>query len=84
METQLVKFGNSFGILVPDSLIQQYELSHLVESDPIENGILIKCKKKPIEGWREQLAKAIEGAQQPGDELLEAFTDEFSEQEWQW
>lgn len=84
METKLVKIGNSFGIRIPKSLIQQYQLSDLIEIDPTEKGILIKCKKKAREGWREQLAKAVEEGQQPDDELLEGFTDEFSEKEWKW
>ena len=84
METKLVKIGNSFGIRIPKALIQQYELSNEIEIDPTENGILIKSKKKAREGWREQLAKAQTAGGQPVDELLEGFTDEFTEQEWRW
>jgi antitoxin MazE len=84
METKLIKIGNSFGIRIPKSLIQQYDLTTNIEIDPTENGILIKSKKNSREGWREQLAKAIKDGQQPDDELLEGFTDDFTEQEWQW
>ena len=84
METKLIKIGNSFGIRIPKSLIQQYDLSDTIVIDPIENGILIKSKKKTREGWQEQLAKAVEEGQQPDDELLEGFIDEFTEKEWQW
>ena len=84
METKLVKIGNSFGIRIPKSLIQQYDLSNNIEINPTESGILIKSKKKSREGWEEQLAAAIKEGQQPDDELLEGFTDDFTEQEWQW
>jgi len=84
METKLVKIGNSFGIRIPKSLIQQYELSADIEIDPIEGGILIKSKKKARAGWKEQLEKAVQEGQKPDGELLEGFTDEFTEQEWQW
>ncbi len=84
METKLVKIGNSFGIRIPKSLIQQYELSNNIEIDPIENGILIKSKKKARAGWKEQLAEAIENGHTPDDELLEGFTDEEADKEWQW
>lgn len=84
METKLIKIGNSFGIRLPKSLIQQYELSNNIEIDPVEKGILIKSKKKARAGWREQLDKAVQEGQLPDDELLEGFTDEFTEKEWQW
>ncbi|GAC1308542.1 MAG: hypothetical protein NVSMB24_22440 [Mucilaginibacter sp.] len=84
METKLIKIGNSFGIRIPKSLIQQYELSNNIEIDPVEKGILIKSKKKARAGWREQLDKAVQEGQLPDDELLEGFTDEFTEKEWQW
>jgi len=84
METKLVKIGNSFGIRIPKSLIQQYDLSNDIEIDPTENGILIKSKKKARAGWSEQLKNAVQEGQQPDDELLEGFRDEFTEKEWQW
>jgi antitoxin MazE len=84
METKLIKIGNSFGIRIPKSLIQQYDLSNSIEIDPTEKGILIKPKKGSREGWEEQFAAAIKENSQPEGELLEGFTDEFTEEEWQW
>ncbi len=84
METKLIKIGNSFGIRIPKSLIQQYDLANVIEIDPTEDGILIKSKKKARAGWNEQLTAAIQDGHQPDDELLEGFTDEFSDKEWQW
>ena len=84
METKLVKIGNSFGIRIPKSLIQQYDLSNNIEIDPIENGILIKSKKKARAGWKEQLTEAIDNGHTPDDELFEGFSDEEVDKEWQW
>lgn len=84
METKLIKIGNSFGIRIPKSLIQQYELSSSIEIDPLENGILIKSKRKAREGWKEQLSMAIQSGHRPDEELLEGFGDEMSDKEWQW
>jgi len=84
METKLIKIGNSFGIRIPKSLIQQYELSSNIEIDPLENGILIKSKKKAREGWKEQLSVAIQGGYEPDEELLEGFSDESIDKELQW
>jgi antitoxin MazE len=84
METKLIKIGNSFGIRIPKSLIQQYELSNEIEIDPTENGILIKSKKKARTGWEEQLSTAIQNGSAPDDELLEGFSDADTDKEWQW
>jgi antitoxin MazE len=84
METKLIKIGNSFGIRIPKSLIQQYDLSKDIEIDPTENGILIKSKRKSREGWEQQIAAAIALGQAPDEELLEGFTDDFTEKDWQW
>jgi antitoxin MazE len=84
METKLIKIGNSFGVRIPKSLIQQYELSNEIEIDPIENGILIKSKKKARAGWKEQLITAIQEGSQPDNELLEGFSDTELDKEWQW
>ena len=50
-----------------------------METDLTGKRILSSGKKKTRDGWRQQLAKAVEDGQQPDDELLEGFTDEFSE-----
>ncbi len=84
METKLIKIGNSFGVRLPKSLIQQYELSNNIEINPTVDGILIKSKKKARAGWTEQLTVAIDGGCKPDQELLEGFTDEFTDSEWKW
>jgi len=84
METKLVKIGNSLGIRIPKSLIQQYNLSANVEIDPTTDGILIRPKKKSRKGWEQQLTAAINEGHKPDNELLEGFGDNFTEQEWQW
>jgi antitoxin MazE len=84
METKLIKIGNSFGVRIPKSMIKQYDLSEDIEIDPTENGILIKARKKARAGWAEKLEEAVGAGHHPDDELLEGFTDDFENQEWQW
>ena len=84
METKLIRIGNSFGIRIPKSLIQQYNLTQDIEIDPTSNGILIKAKPKSRSGWAEQLASAAAQGHQPDDELLEGFTDDLTEEDWKW
>jgi antitoxin MazE len=84
METKLVKIGNSFGIRIPKSLIQQYELTTVIEIDPTSEGILIKPKKKARADWEGQFKVALSKEPAPIEELLEGFDDEFIDKEWQW
>ena len=70
METKLVKIGNSFGIRIPKSLIQQYDLSDDIEIDPTEDGILIRSKKKARAGWTEQLQLAIQNGHAAGRRII--------------
>jgi antitoxin MazE len=56
MEAKLVKIGNSYGVRIPKSLIQQYELTSNIEIDPTENGILSRPKKISRAGWEEHLS----------------------------
>jgi len=84
METKLVKIGNSYGVRIPKSLIQQYELTSNIEIDPTENGILIRSKKRSRTGWEEQLTVAIAEGHMPDEEMLEGFTDDFTDKGWHW
>jgi antitoxin MazE len=84
METKLVKIGNSFGVIIPAQLIQQYKLSNTIQINPTEKGILISAKKKARDGWREQLGEAILQENVNDNELLEGFEDEVTVKEWQW
>jgi len=84
METKLVKIGNSFGIRLPKSLIQQYDLGDDIEINPTEDGILIRSRKKARTGWAEQLQLSIQNGHAPDGESLEGFSDEFTDKEWQW
>lgn len=69
---------------IPKSLIQQYHLSTVIEINPTAEGILIKPRRQSRAGWEEQLVTAIKQGHQPDEELLEGFTDEFTEQDWEW
>jgi antitoxin component of MazEF toxin-antitoxin module len=73
MKTKFIKIGNSFAVRKPEPLILQYGLSNGVEINTVENGILIKAKKKSRVEWAEQLEEAIKAGHPPDGELLEAF-----------
>ncbi|MDB5089359.1 MAG: hypothetical protein JWR09_3353 [Mucilaginibacter sp.] len=71
METKLIKIGNSYAIIIPDLLIEDYKLKHTLEICPTGDGIIINPKKKAREGWAEQLATAIAEEHSPDKEIDE-------------
>ncbi len=62
MKTRLKKIGNSKGITLSKSLLEQYQFEDEVEVIAQENGLLIiPVKVKPREQWDEQFKKSKEG-----------------------
>ncbi|MEO8108561.1 MAG: hypothetical protein ABI594_00945 [Ginsengibacter sp.] len=85
MTTRLKKIGNSRGITLSKTLLQQYQFQDEVEVIPLENGILIMpLKVKPREQWDEHFKKAKKEGHTPDKALLEGFKNSFDKNEWTW
>lgn len=86
MLTRLIRVGNSQGIVLPKTLLQQYHLSGAVDLRPTPEGLLIAPITRPArQGWEAQMQAAKAAEQEPEGELLEGFSDDaFEETEWQW
>ncbi len=85
MRTKIVRVGNSQGIILNKSLLQQYGLKEEVEIHPQPEGLLITSVTKATrEGWDQQFKAAIAQGHTPEPEMLEGFSNEFDQDEWQW
>ncbi len=85
MRTKIVRVGNSQGIILNKSLLLQYGLKEEVEIHPQQEGLLITPVSKPArEGWDQQFKTAIAQGHIPEPEILEGFSNEFDQDEWQW
>lgn len=85
MKTRLKKIGNSKGITLSKTLLDQYQFEDEVEIIAQENGLLIMpVKVKPREQWDEQFKKAQKEGYTPDNALLEGFKNSFDKQEWAW
>jgi antitoxin MazE len=81
IQTQIVKIGNSHGIRIPKSLLEQIGISEAVEIEVHGDRIVIRAALKPRAGWEEVFAKM---AEQHDDVLLDdVTTTEWEELEWQ-
>lgn len=81
MIVKLVKIGNSQGIRIPRSLIEQCGLEKEVELHLQNETLIIKPKRKPRQGWEEEF-KAMH-ANQDDDLLWPEFFDEWELEEWE-
>lgn len=83
MRVNLVKIGNSRGIRIPRSVIEQCGFADVVEMHVEAGRLVLAQPAKARDGWDEAFARAAA----PGDDgLLDAETrvEAFDEAEWSW
>ena len=84
MKTNLIQIGNSKGIRIPKSLIEQYQLSGEIELIPSKSGLLITSSSKPRDGW-EDVFKNSAPVQQDSDGIAwRTVSNKFDKEEWSW
>lgn len=87
MQTTIVPIGNSRGIRIPKAMLEQCGFNGRVEMEVKGQSLIIsKPKRKPREGWAEQLAAIPTLAKEAyQDHLPDFFGDEeWIEEEWVW
>ena len=82
MKVAIIQIGNSRGIRLPKSVIDQCGLGDTAELHVEQNRIVITPNKVPRQGWADAFRKA-EGKRKP--EPMEEFgPNQFDHEEWQW
>lgn len=83
MKADIIKIGNSQGIRIPKTLLEQCNLNGQVDLQVDGDALVIKSARKVREGWEESF-KAM--AENGDDELL--LPDDISplpeEIDWEW
>ncbi|VEN72512.1 AbrB family transcriptional regulator [Candidatus Desulfarcum epimagneticum] len=83
--TILTKIGNSRGVRIPKTIIDQARLDDRnLEFKVMDDGLLIRPVQKPRQGWKKQFDKAIQ-LQEPFDsdqEWLDAPL--LGHEDWEW
>ncbi len=84
MKTRIVWIGNSQGIRIPKSLLEQTGLSGEVEISVEDGALVIRPLKKPRAGW----AAALQQMARRGDDALlddvSPSLSQWDESEWEW
>lgn len=84
MKTHLIQIGNSKGIRIPKSIIEQYNISEEIELIPMSNGLLISSKSIPRKDWEELFNKALKSKNSPDISEWQKFPNRFEKEEWSW
>lgn len=79
------EIGNSQGILLPRTLLQQAGIGSTVDIE-ITNGALIlrAIKKHPREGWEEVFDKAAQSNETPENDFFDGLPNQFDQTDWTW
>ncbi|MEX5214821.1 MAG: AbrB/MazE/SpoVT family DNA-binding domain-containing protein [Nitrospiraceae bacterium] len=82
MKAQIVRIGNSKGIRIPKTLLQEAQLEGEVDLQAEPGRILISKTTKPRAGWAEAARRMRERDE---DQLLDQPTPtRFDKEEWKW
>jgi antitoxin MazE len=82
MKARIIRIGNSRGVRIPKSLLEQSHLTDEVRIEARENEIVISPVRLPRQGWDEAF-RAM--AERHDDRLLDKpRSTSFDEREWQW
>ena len=83
--TTLTRNGNSRGVRIPKTIIEQAQLEDKeLVFKIIDEGLLIQPVQKPRQGWEKEFDKVLEtkGADQIDQEWLD--TPLIDDEQWEW
>jgi antitoxin MazE len=85
MKAKIVPIGNSRGIRLPKTVIDQYALEGEVELEMKKDHIVVRASRRPREGWEEAFARmAAEGDDTLLDEKSVHAETEWERAGWRW
>ena len=84
MKVELIRMGNSRGVRIPKSVIDQCGFAGCIELRVEDGRVILARDRQPREGWKEALDAARDTI--AGDELLldGISAHEFDRNEWTW
>lgn len=84
MEANIVKVGNSKGVIIPSKLLKLLGLEKKVKIDVQGNKIIIApVRKKVREGWEEMIKTEVGKNGQP-EKLMPDFFEDEKNNAWTW
>lgn len=82
MKAQIIQIGNSKGLRLPKSVLEQCHLENELEIEIRDHELIISSAHKPRKNWAATFSQM---ATQKDDQLLEVPTQtEWDRNEWEW
>ena len=82
ISSQLVKIGNSQGIRIPKTILEQLDFSNGIELLVVNQQLIVRPKQIPRAGWSELFKQMHTNVD---DILLDPETEnKFDQEEWHW
>ena len=84
LKVKIIRIGNSKGIRLPKSLIEQYDMKDEVLLETKKDAIVIRPVENPRSGWEKSFATM---RRRGDDALLDKETElaeDWDEEEWLW
>jgi antitoxin MazE len=80
ISAQLIKIGNSQGIRIPKTILEQLDFSNGIELMVKDHQLIVRSKQSPRASWSELFKQMHE---RKDDVLLDADTENvFDQEEW--
>jgi len=84
IKVKIIRIGNSKGIRLSKSLIEQYDMKDEVLLEAKKDSIVIRSVKNPRANWEKLFEKMrLRGDDVLLDEGIE-FASDWDQEEWQW
>lgn len=85
MLTKIRRIGNSQGILLSKTMLDQVDIEEYVNVEIKGNAIVIfPASTNPREGWAEQFRLANENQDADSESLMGDIPNSFDDSEWTW
>jgi antitoxin MazE len=82
VRSKVVKIGNSRGIRIPRTMLEQAGLTDQVEMTVEGNRLIVRSAHRPRAGWKASFA---EMAERDDDQMLDnSLPTQWDENEWIW
>jgi antitoxin MazE len=83
MIIQLIKIGNSKGIILPKTILTQMHISNEIVLETVDDAIIIKpSKANNRDNWEESFKMVMPGKK--SKKTSDIITNKFDELEWEW
>lgn len=84
MKAQIIKIGNSKGIRIPKSVIEECDLKKEVNLKVKGKKIVISSSEQARNGWESEFEKLTSGGRHNDEIIFEGVENDFDNEEWNW